>query len=258
MSLLQDIIDNKKTEVAAAQTTTPIEALREIIAASTRDFKGALKDGRQADAPRLIAEIKRRSPSKKAIREDLNVEEIVDTYQDFAAAISILTDTKFFGGSLEDLDTADHASPIPLLRKDFIVDEYQIFEARQFGADAILIIASILDSEKIEQFITTAKKLGLDCLVEVHDEADLKKTLATSAEIIGINNRNLDTLEIDLKTTHELVKKIPEKKIIVSESGISTRADVEQLTGVVDAILVGSSIMESKNISSKLSELTKK
>jgi len=183
------------------------------------------------------------------------VGKVVDIYNKFATAISVLTDIKFFGGSLEDLGEANETSNLPILRKDFIVDEYQLLEARQFGADAVLLIARILKIEEIEKLIAEAKKIGLDCLVEIHDETDLKKVLQTSAEIIGINNRNLDSLEIDLNTTFELIEKIPAEKIIVSESGICTREDLEKLSGKVDAILIGSAILQAEDVESKLIEL---
>ncbi len=254
--VLQKIIDNKRTEVESAKVRYPIETLREIVEPSTRDFRAALESGRGEKLPRLIAEIKRKSPSKKDVLADLDVEEIVKIYNKKATAISVLTDLKFFGGSLEDLDLADEVSQLPLLRKDFIIDEYQLLEARQFGADAVLLIAGILKLEEIEKLLAEAKKLGLDCLVEVNNEADLEKVLTTPAEIIGINNRNLDTLKIDLRNTFDLLPKIPKEKIIVSESGISSREDLEKLSGKVDAVLVGTSILQSGNIEAKLGELT--
>jgi indole-3-glycerol phosphate synthase len=266
--ILDQIVANKRSELEAAKAVTPIEALREIVEPSVRDFRAAVETRhRHVSLPRLIAEFKRTSPSEsrakardgdpeRAKRVEGQLQKIVSLYNDHAAAISVLTDTKFFGGSLEDLDEANEISKLPLLRKDFIFDEYQLLEARQFGADVVLLIARILEADKIENLILEAKKTGLDCLVEVHDEADLEKVLQTSAEIIGINNRNLDTLEIDLQTTFDLVKKIPAEKIIVSESGISSRADVEKLKGKVDAILVGTSILKSENIEAKLIELT--
>lgn len=255
MKFLQKIVENKRDEIAAAKLAQPIETLREVCEPSSRDFRAVLQNGRSKNLPKLIAEIKRKSPSEATIRENLEVAEIVKIYNESAAAISVLTDQKFFGGSLEDLNEASGVTKIPLLRKDFILDEYQLLEARMFGADAVLLIARILEIEKLENLLAQARKLGLDCLVEVHDEADLQKVLQTSAEIIGVNNRNLDTLAIDLNTTFSLVNKIPQEKIIVSESGISTREDLEKLSGKVDAVLMGTALLQGNNIESRLRKL---
>ena len=254
--LLAKIVENKRAEVQTAAKIHPPEMLREILEPSLRDFRAALEGGREKKAPNLIAEIKRKSPSRSAIKTDLEIGKIVEIYNQYAAAISVLTDQKYFGGSLEDLDEVNYATRLPILRKDFIIDEYQLLEARQFGADAVLLIAAILKPEEIEHLLLEANRLGLDALVEVHSEAELEKVLETSAEIIGINNRNLDTLEIDLATTHRLVSEIPEDKIIVAESGIHTAEDVGQLAGKVDAILVGTSILSSPDMEEKLKELT--
>ncbi|MCF7836108.1 indole-3-glycerol phosphate synthase TrpC [Candidatus Gracilibacteria bacterium] len=256
MNFLQKIVENKRGEVATAKLAQPIETLREFCEPSNRDFRAALQGGRKEKLSKLIAEVKRKSPSEKIIRGNLEVAEVVKIYNESAAAISVLTDQKFFGGSLEDLDEANSVTAVPLLRKDFILDEYQLLEARMFGADATLLIAKILEIEELEKLLAQARKLGLDCLVEVHDETDLQKVLQTSAEIIGVNNRNLDTLAIDLNTTLNLVNKIPPEKIIVSESGISSRADVEKLSGKVDAVLVGTALLQGNNVKSKLRELT--
>lgn len=257
-SILAKIVENKRSEVASAAVSHPIETLREICEPSTRDFAGILVNGRKKNSPNLIAEVKRRSPSEGKILQNLDLEKMVTTYCNHASAISILTDQKYFGGSLEDLDAADHVTRVPLLRKDFILDEYQLFESRQFGADAVLLIAAILDQAQIENLITVGRSLGLDALVEVHDEAELEKVLATSASIIGINNRNLDTLEIDLATTTKLAPCIPQDKIIVAESGIRSRADIAKLKGSVDAVLVGTSILKADDMESKLEELSSK
>ena len=257
-NILNKIVENKRQEVEHAASAYPLETLREISEPSLRDFALALKDGRQKKVPNLIAEIKRKSPSQNSINLELKVDKVMELYNQYAASASILTDQKYFGGSLEDLDEADEFTKIPLLRKDFIISEYQLLEARQFGADAVLLIAAILETEKLEYLISEAKKLGLDALVEVHTETELEKVLATSAEIIGINNRNLDTLKVDLATTHELVEKIPAEKIIVAESGINSAEDAKNLAGKVDAILVGTSILNAPDIEEKLKELTGK
>ena len=254
--LLQEIVAAKRTAVTADRAAMPEEIIREVLDSSQRDFRASLIGGRNESTPRLIAELKRKSPSKGLIRPDFDFEKTLELYQGYAAAISVLTDYPYFGGLLEDLAIADETSHLPLLRKDFIVDAYQIYEARQFGADAILLIASILSAEEITHYIEVARELGMDALVEVHSAAELKKALSTPAEIIGINNRNLDTLEINLATTHALVEQIPADKIIIAESGIETANDVRRLKGKVDAMLIGSSILSAENMEEKLKELT--
>lgn len=256
-NLLTEIVKHKKLEVVAAKAATPPELIAETLEISQRDFAGVLAGGRDS-TPRLIAELKRASPSEGVICKNFDLLETLERYNEHASAVSVLTDQKYFQGSLEDLAEVDVHTSLPILRKDFIVNAYQILEARQFGADAVLLIAAILEQEELEYLLAAAQRHGMDALVEVHTAAELKKVLATPAKIIGINNRNLDTLEIDLQTTHQLAAEIPADKIIVSESGIQTAEDVKSLQGVVDAILVGTSILRSDNIEDKLKELTGK
>ena len=255
--LLQKIVENKRREIAIAQKNCPIESLREVVEPTERDFRAALAGGRAENRAKLIAEFKRRSPSKKTFSANSELEKVVEVYDRHAAAVSILTDHEFFGGSLEDIENARAATDLPILRKDFIFDEYQILEARQFGADAVLLIARILEIDELEFLLAETKKLGMSALVEVHDSADLAKVAETSAEIIGVNSRNLDTLEIDLERIFELAARIPPEKIIVAESGISTRDDFEKLAGKFDAALVGSAILESENMEAKIREFEK-
>lgn len=255
--ILDEIVHAKRAEVTRNRINTPPEVVRECLVPATRDFVGALRNGKKALVPHLIAELKRKSPSRGLIRPDFDFENILETYQMYAAACSVLTDYPYFGGALEDLDTADRETTIPLLRKDFIIDEYQILEARQFGADAILLIAAILADEEIRHFSAVAAEYGMDALVETHTADEVKRAVQLNCPIIGINNRNLDTLKIDLTTTHELVTLIPADRIIVAESGIDTAADVEKLIGKVDAMLVGTSILKADNIIAKLRELTR-
>ena len=251
-NLLQKIVENKRREVALSQKNCPLESLREIVEPTTRDFKSALAGGRE-NCPKLIAEFKRKSPSKKNFVNS-ELEKVVEIYDRHAAAVSILTDCEFFGGSLEDLENARAATDLPILRKDFILDEYQILEARQFGADAILLIARILDETKLGELISVARKLGMSALVEIHDDADLAKFLNSPAELVGVNSRNLDTLEIDFAGIFELAEKIPSGKTIVAESGIASRADFAKLVGKFDAALVGSAILNAENLETKLLE----
>ena len=206
---------------------------------------------------KIIAEIKRASPSKGVICPDLDAAAYASEYEKGGAcAISVLTDRSFFMGNSDDLIAARKASDLPVLRKDFIIDPYQIYEASAAGADSILLIARILTKEQIDTFLALAYKLGMECLVEVHNNTELKKVMETKAAIIGINNRNLDTFETNLETTLQLCHFIPEGRIIVSESGIKTRANVLKLEEAgIDAILIGETLMRSKDIFLKMKEL---
>ena len=207
----------------------------------------------------LIAEIKRSSPSNlgKPFRENFNIEEIVRIYaQGGARAISVIVDEKFFMGSRSYLEEVARLSSLPILYKEFVIDEYQIYEARSLGASAILLMASILDLEKLDQFCKLANSLGLDVLVEVHDKIELEEVLEIKPQIIGVNNRDLKTLEINLENFSNLSKLIPEGIVRVCESGIYTRADVDLVREAgADAILVGTSLMRASDIGQAISEL---
>ncbi len=237
-------------------------AASKIVGKSTRNFLEALNKRNTRGARVLIAEVKFASPSKGEIyRGKISADEagkIAMIYEkNGASAISVLTDEKYFKGSFEYLKKVKEVTKnIPILCKDFIVTEYQIFKAREYGADAILLIAKLLSAAQMQQFLNVARRLGMECLVEVHDEEELEKVLKTDAKIIGVNNRNLSNFTTDLETTNRLVKKIPRDKVVVSESGISSRADLKKLDKRVRAILVGSAIMGSKNIIKKIHELT--
>jgi indole-3-glycerol phosphate synthase len=206
----------------------------------------------------LIAEFKRRSPSAGEISVTATVAEQVIAYErGGAAALSVLTDERHFGGSLEDLRAARAACDLPILRKDFIVDPYQLYEAAVNGADAVLLIAWALDDHRLRALYDEARALDLDCLVEVHDEAELQRALELDAEVIGINNRNLDEGTVDVSTTYELMPDVPAGKTVVAESGISTRAELEELERVgVDAVLIGSALMAVDDPEAKVRELT--
>ena len=212
--MLKKIIENKRKEVELAKKQMPLDSFRNKLGNSTRNFKDALSKNKL----NLIAEIKRNSPSKNIQKKEFNIKKIIDIYNKYADAVSVLTDNKFFSGSLDDMKEVSNLTNLPILRKDFIIDEYQIHEARFYNADAILLIASILSEEQIKHFIDIAHGYKMNCLVEIHTEDELDEVLQTKAQIIGINNRNLDTLEIDLNTTIDLMDKIPPDKIIVSES----------------------------------------
>lgn len=243
-------IKREKEQVPLAELKLKLDNLP-----ATRDFKVAISV--PGDELHLIAEIKKASPSVGIIRKTFVPLDLAKLYEDNgASAISVITCEKFFEGNLRYLEIIANNMNIPILRKDFIIDQYQIYEARVAGADAILLIACILEENKLTEFIELGKKLNLDCLVEVHSKEELKKVLKTQAEIIGINNRDLRTFTTDLKITEKLVPLIPKDKVIVSESGIETKRDVRLLhkTGI-NAILVGQTLLEARNIKAKIKEL---
>jgi indole-3-glycerol phosphate synthase len=206
----------------------------------------------------LIAEFKRRSPSVGEISATATVAEQVGAYErGGAAALSVLTDERHFGGTLEDLREARASCDLPILRKDFIVDPYQLYEAAINGADAVLLIVRALDDSELRSLYAEARGLDLDCLVEVHDEGELERALEADAEVIGINNRNLDEGTVDVATTYELMPDVPAGKTVVAESGISARAELEELERVgVDAVLIGGALMLADDAEAKARELT--
>jgi indole-3-glycerol phosphate synthase len=210
--------------------------------------------------PRLsvIAEFKRRSPSAGEISAVATVPEQVRAYeQGGAAALSVLTDERHFGGTLDDLRAARAACDLPILRKDFIVDPYQLYEAAVNGADAVLLIVRALDDGELRALYEEARGLDLDCLVEVHDAEELQRALELDADVIGINNRDLDQGSVDIDTTYELMPDVPAGKTIVAESGVSSRAELEELERVgVDAVLIGSALMSAPDPEAKTRELT--
>jgi indole-3-glycerol phosphate synthase len=207
----------------------------------------------------VIAEFKRRSPSAGQLaREEIDLAPQVSAYErGGAAALSVLTDEPHFGGSLADLRAARAACDLPIIRKDFIVEPYQLYEAAVHGADAVLLIVAALDDEDLRALHQEARAIDLDCLVEVHEEAELERALEAGAEVIGINNRNLDDMSVDIATTFELMPDVPAGKTVVAESGISGRAELEELDRVgVDAVLIGGALMEAPDPEAKVRELT--
>lgn len=258
MFILDQIISHKKIEVEERKQRVSLNVLKAKLtsAEKTRPFKEALSRPGEIS---LIAEIKKASPSRGVLRNDFDAVEIAGVYEERgAAAISILTEEKFFQGNINFLLKVKREVSLPLLRKDFIIDEYQIYESRVYGADALLLIAAILTEDKISQFLKLSCALGMDCLVEVHDEKELDRVLRTSAEIIGINNRNLKNFVVDLSTTQRLKRLIPPGRIVVSESGIQSREDVQRLIEEkIDAILVGESLLRSNDIGGKIEELVR-
>ena len=256
MDILSEILTTKRVEVAAAKLRVPPDVIesRARKAPPTRDFAEAIL---KSPPPALIAEVKKASPSKGVIREDFDPVIIARAYAEGDAdCLSILTDEQYFQGSLGYLHLIRDAVQLPLLRKDFIIDEYQIFQSRVAGADAILLIAAALDTDQIESLAATAESLGMAALVEVHNAEELARVLTTRARLIGINNRDLHTFKTTLDTTLELLPAIPPGKIVVSESGINTRADVLRLRDAgAHAILVGESLMREPDIGSKMRDL---
>jgi len=222
-----------------------------------RDFRKAVKRSLDENI-RLIAEIKKASPSKGIIREKFDHLSIAQIYdKKHVHAVSVLTEEDFFMGSLSFLPEVKKMTSKPVLRKDFIVDEYQIYETRVNSADAILLIAAILEKNQADEYLNIAKELGLSVLFEVHDYKELEMALLIACDIIGINNRNLKTLQTDMNTTFTLRREIPAGKIVVSESGIKSRMDVQKLENIgVDALLIGTSFMEAEDIGKKIDELT--
>ncbi len=264
MTILDTIVARKEAEVALLPPTriTP-EVLEQAIArrGGTRDFTRALRAPRLGKVS-LIAEVKKASPSAGVIRPDFDPVAIALDYEASGAdCLSVLTDEKFFQGSLQFLRDIRTAVSLPLLRKDFIIDERQILEAVEWGADAILLIAAILDDDRLRRFHELATAAGLAALVEVHDEPELERALAIGATLVGVNNRNLHLFKVDLGTTERLASRLWQSRardntLLVAESGIHTRADVERLAACgAGAILVGESLMRHADIPAKVREL---
>jgi indole-3-glycerol phosphate synthase len=244
-TFLETVVERTRAEVEARRHQVPAAELESRLGPSRRGrpFSEALID----EGISLIAEMKRASPSKGPIRPGASVSDVVSAYQRAgASAVSVLTEPNWFGGSLDDLVEARAACDLPLLRKDFVVDEYQLLEARVAGADAVLLIVAALDRGRMDGLMAAASDLGLDALVEVHDEKEVEVAVEAGAELIGINNRDLHSLEVDLETTFELLADVPAGTVVVAESGITENEDVERLERAgVDAILVGEALMRA-------------
>lgn len=256
MSILDGIVEKKRERLKHVRSKKPLSEIRAIISGldSPRDFKGAIKRDKGI---KLIAEIKKASPSKGIIRAEFDPAKIASLYEDKGVdAVSVITEEDFFLGSIDYINIVKEKVSRPVLRKDFIFDEYQVYESRAYGADAILLIGAILDRVQAEEYLHMARELGLSVLFEIHSYDDLEKALRINADIIGINNRDLRTLQVDINRTFLLKKEIPSDKVTVSESGIKNRDDVLRLNIVgIDAILVGTSLMESEDIGKRIEEL---
>jgi indole-3-glycerol phosphate synthase len=253
-TILEKIVGAKREAVKLAKRQTPLAVLKGRIAQQKPlNFAEALR----GNGIKLIAEVKKASPSKGVLCPDFKPVELAQTYaENGAAAISVLTEEKHFMGKLEYLQAIEEKVNIPLLRKDFIFDAYQIYESAACGADAILLIAALLEKETLEEFLKLAGSLKLSCLVEVHNEDELFKALLAGADIIGINNRDLNTFKVDTNTTRRLRMLIPAENIVVSESGINSRDDMKKMKECkVNAVLVGEALVTAKDIPAKMKEL---
>jgi indole-3-glycerol phosphate synthase len=256
MSVLDRIVDDTREEVGRRRASVPLAALEAALAdrPENRPFSEALT----RPGVSLIAEHKRRSPSAGEIRAGVTVPDIVRAYErGGAAALSVLTEPFHFGGGLEDLHEARAVTALPVLRKDFIVDPYQLYESAAAGADAILLIVAALDPRDLAVLLVEARALDLDALVEVHDERELDVALAVDADVLGINNRDLSDFSVDIERTYELLSDVPAGKTVVSESGFSTREQLDELERVgVDAVLIGEMLMRAVDVEAAVRGLT--
>ncbi|ABN52106.1 MAG TPA: indole-3-glycerol phosphate synthase TrpC [Hungateiclostridium thermocellum] len=255
--ILDEIVAQKKIQLKKDMSRITIEGWKQKIKRpgihKPLDFYGALKNNGDIS---IIAEVKKASPSKGIIKEDFDPLKIAKEYvESDIQAISVLTERNFFKGDEDYLVKIRQFCPLPILRKDFIIDLWQIYESRYIGADAILLIVSLLSDEELKKFQIVANILGMQCLVEVHDERELERALESGARIIGINNRDLRTFEVDLKNTEKLMNRIPNDRVVVSESGIKDTEDLKYLKELgVDAVLIGETFMRARSISEKIRE----
>ena len=256
--ILQKILATKTEEVAAAKAAVPLETLRRQAeqAEAPRGFIAAIRAKHAAGLPAVIAEIKKASPSKGLIRPDFDPAAHAADYQrGGAACLSVLTDEPYFQGAPEYLKQAKAACSLPVLRKDFIIDEYQIYQARAWGADAVLLIAAALEAEQLEHFEQTAHQLGMDVLLELHDESELEKCARLTTPLRGVNNRNLRTFEVSLDQTLRLLPRL-NGSIVVAESGIRNKADVESMRKHgVHTFLIGETFMRTDDIAAEVAKL---
>ena len=257
MSVLDRIVDDTRDEVKRRRKEVPLKELEKAVERRAEGFR-PFSEALTRPGVSLIAEHKRRSPSAGKIRKGSRVGEVVKAYEKGgAAALSILTEPFHFGGSLDDLREARANASLPILRKDFIVDKYQLYEAAAAGADAILLIVAALDDKTLGKLLHEATDLDLDALVEVHDEKELERALEFEADVLGINNRDLSDFSVDIERTYELLADVPAGKTVVSESGFSTREQLDELERVgVDAVLIGETLMRADDIEAAVRELT--
>ncbi|MCL4534757.1 MAG: indole-3-glycerol phosphate synthase TrpC [Bacteroidetes bacterium] len=254
-SVLERIVADTRSELSKRKVQVRLATVqrRAETAPKARDFAGALR----GDRLRLIAEIKRASPSKGTLRGDLDPAKLARRYAEGGAtATSVLTDGQHFAGSLDDLAAVRAAVDLPVLRKDFIVDEYQVYEARAYGADALLLIAAVLPADRLAALLAETRALGMEALVETHNATEIEMALGAGAKVVGVNNRNLADFTVDLATTERLRPLVPPQAVLVSESGVRTAADARRLRACgVDAILVGEALVTAPNVAAKIREL---
>lgn len=251
---MSEIIKYKKSQIAQAKSRLPEKKILKFL----KPRKGfPFKEAISKPNLNLIAEIKKASPSEGVIRKDFDFLKIALDYKKAkVSALSVLTEEKYFLGNINHISLIKEKVDLPILRKDFILDRYQIFESLYFGADSILLIAKILSLKEIKEFLKICKDIGLDCVLEINDRKDLEKALKTKTEIIGINNRDLNSFKLNLKTTERLFPLIPKDRIVISESGIKRKSEVNFLKKIgINAILVGEALLKSKNITKKIAEL---
>ena len=264
-NILNQILTVKRAEIAEAIQRKPLAAMREDAESrmNTRDFVGALRAKIKAGQPAVIAEVKKASPSKGVLRADFIPADIAQSYAEgdgklSAACLSVLTDKQFFQGSIDYLKQARASCSLPVLRKDFMIDAYQVYESRVMGADCILLIAACLDDAQMKDMEALARSMDMAVLVEVHDEAEMERALKLKTPLIGINNRNLNTFEVSLDTTLGLMGKVPADRLVVTESGIATVADISRLrTAGINAFLIGEAFMRADDPGLALAQLFK-
>jgi indole-3-glycerol phosphate synthase len=259
MSILEEICLKKSSHVEECKKDTTLSELKDIIDSieAPRDFSEALISNSANDEIALIAEVKKASPSRSVIRSNFNPAEIARIYEsNNACCISVLTDIPYFQGDDRYIKEVKNASTLPILRKDFIIDPYQVYESRAIGADCILLIMAALEDNLARELLELARELNMSVLTEIHDKDELTRALDIGSDIIGINNRNLKTMDVDLETSYDLVKSIPDNIIKISESGIRTNDEVYSLkVAGFNAILVGSSLMEQDNLDDAVHKL---
>jgi indole-3-glycerol phosphate synthase len=257
--ILDRIVAVKREEIAAAQEKVPFAAMRMDAESRvlTRDFEGALRRKIAAGKSAVIAEIKKASPSKGVLRAEFIPADIAQSYAESGAAcLSVLTDRQFFQGQVDDLKQARASCDLPVLRKDFMVDAYQIYQSRAIGADCILLIAACLEDARMAELEAVARSLDMAVLVEVHDRSELERALKLKTPLVGVNNRNLHTFEVTLDATLDLVKEVPADRLLVTESGIVTKADVNEMRAAgVHAFLVGEAFMRADDPGEALAAL---
>jgi len=255
--ILDRIVSHNRQELEAKKRSLPVVELQTLASEQPQAIDLAL--ALRGDGIQLIAEVKKASPSRGIIRPDFDPAKIATIYAaNGAAAISVLTEAKHFQGSLDHLKDIRQTLPkkLPLLRKDFIFEPYQIYESRAYGADSLLLIAAILEPQRLQELLGISHELNMSCLVEVHNEAEVEIALKSQARIVGINNRDLATFNVDIATTERLRPLIPPDRIVVSESGIKKRTDIEKLSRLgIDAVLIGESLMSAPDIAARMREL---